>query len=491
MSKNDFQQLNKKRIQQNQEPFANARNAVAGIVRQLDPKKVADKPLDVVFYELLSDEGNLFVSHWEMLHAFPRWGLKTNPACRKIREFDEIRKYYRDTGEKRESSTYEIDGIVIKLDNRELRRDLGNRQRSPRWAHAWKFKPKKEITTLIEIIVQVGRTGILTPVALLEPVDVGGVTVSRATLHNENEVNKKDVRPGDKVRVMRAGDVIPEIAERVVRKKKKRTRPFSMPGQCPVCGTEVIREGAYAVGPAGLSCRAQLKGGLSHFASRGAMNIEHLGGKIAGQLVDRGLVHNLHDLYKLEPGDLEKLEGLAEKSARKLYDAIQGSKSPGLEKFLYALGIRHVGNHVARILARRYRSLDAIRRTDYDKLLEIREIGPEIAESVTHYFGNDRNQRLLDTLNKQGINIQNTGTGKSDELEGKTFVLTGKLNHYSRKEAKDKIESLGGRSASSVSGQTDYLVVGGNPGSKMDEARKRKVKIIDEKIFHKMIHENR
>jgi DNA ligase (NAD+) len=489
MGKDDFQQLNKERIEQHQEPFANARNAAAGIVRQLDSKKVADKPLDIFFYEVLADKETRFDSHWEMLQQLPCWGLKTNPECRKSRKVKEIRDYYHDIGNKREVIPYEIDGIVIKLDDRKLRSELGTRRRSPRWAHAWKFKPKKEITTLREITVQVGRTGVLTPVALLEPVEVGGVTVSRATLHNEEEVRKKDVRPGDQVRVMRAGDVIPEIAERVQTGGEKRGKPFEMPDHCPVCRTQVLREGAHVVCPAGLSCKAQLKGSLIHFASRGAMNIDHLGEKVIGQLVDRGMVRNLPDLYKLKAVDLEELDGLAEKSARKLYEAIQGSKSPDLEKFLYALGIRQMGRHIARIIAKKYRTLDAIRQTDNEELVEIQEIGPEIAESITHFFGNETNLEMLDQMQKLGIHLQEAETGKSGMLKGKTFVLTGELDRYTRKEAKEKVEALGGRATSSVSDQTDYLVVGENPGKKLNEAKKKKVQIIDEKHFRKLINE--
>jgi DNA ligase (NAD+) len=489
MRKDDFQQLNKKRIEHNQEPFANARNAAAGMARQLDSTKVADKPLDIFFYEVLEDKENRFDSHWEMLQQFPGWGLKTNQECRKSSKVKEIRDYYRDIANKREALAYEIDGIVIKLDDRKIRNELGTRRRSPRWAHAWKFKPKKEITTLREIAVQVGRTGALTPVALLEPVEVGGVTVSRATLHNEEEVQRKDVRPGDKVRVMRAGDVIPDIAERVHSGEEKRGKPFEMPDQCPVCGTEVVREGAYVVCPAGLSCKAQLKGSLIHFASRGAMNIDHLGEKIIGQLVDRGMVRNLPDLYKLKAVDLEELAGLAEKSARKLYGAIQGSKSPDLEKFLYALGIRQVGKHIARIIAEKYRTLGAIREMDYEELVELHELGPEIAESITHFFEHEINLEMLDQMKKLGIHIQEAETGESSMLKGKTFVLTGELDQYTREEAREKVEAMGGRATSSVSDRTDYLVAGENPGKKLDEAKKKKVQIIDEKHFRKLINE--
>ncbi|MFO7923036.1 MAG: NAD-dependent DNA ligase LigA [Bacteroidales bacterium] len=487
MGKEGFQKLNKNRIERGEKPFANARNAAAGMVRQLDSGKVADKPLDIFFYEIIDSNDGDFESHQDMLRRFTDWGLKTNRENRKCSNFEEITDFYENMSGKREELPYEIDGIVIKLDNRKLREELGTRHRSPRWAFAWKFEPRKEITVLREIIIQVGRTGILTPVALLEPVEVGGVTVSRATLHNEEELKKKDVRPGDKVRVIRAGDVIPEIAGRIDEPGKKRGNPFKMPDRCPVCNTKVVREGAYVVCPAGLSCKAQMKGSLSHFASRDAMNIENLGEKIIESLVDMGMINRIPDLYHLNPSDFKKLDGFAEKSSQKLYKAIQDSKKAQLSVFLYALGIRHVGRHVAGVLAREFGTLDKITDASYDELAGIREIGPEIAESINHFFNNKDNLMMIDELKKAGVKVFKEKTSQSKKLEGKTFVLTGELDEFTRSEAEEKIESLGGRATSSVSNNTDYVIAGREPGSKLDEAKKRKVKILDEKKFKKLI----
>ena len=487
MSKEGFQQLNRKRIEEGREPFANARNAAAGIVRQLDPGKVADKPLDIFFYEIIDSGDAEFESHGEMFGLFSKWGLRTCNETRKCTGHDEIKDFYGQLDNRRDELPYEVDGVVIKLDNPRQRQRLGTRHRSPRWAFAWKFEPKKEITILREIIVQVGRSGILTPVAQLDPVEVGGVTVSRATLHNEDEVKKKDVRPGDKVRVIRAGDVIPEIAGRVEKPEKERGKAFKMPGRCPACNTEVVREGAFVVCPAGLSCKAQLKGSLNHFASRDAMNIENLGEKIIGELVDREMIKSIPDLYKLEAEDFNKLEGFAEKSSKKLYEAIQNSKNPRLSVFLYALGIRHAGRHIARVLAGKYKSLDDLINAGYDELSEISEIGPETAESIFHFFNNRDNLEMIDELRKKGVEIKREERSTLKVLEGKTFVLTGELDEFTRDEARERIESLGGRATSSVSDNTDYLIVGKSPGRKLDEARKKKVKILDEKQFRELI----
>ncbi len=488
LGRKKFQELNRQRIEKGEEPFANARNAAAGMIRQLDSKKVADKPLEIFFYEIISTSGDSFETHMEMLRQLPEWGLPVYPEYTACRTFDDIEVIFKNLNEKREELSIEIDGLVIKMNNRKLRNDIGIRQRSPRWAFAWKFRPKKEITRLVDIIVQVGRTGVLTPVALLEPVEVGGVTVSRATLHNEEEVKKKDVRPGDIVRVQRAGDVIPEIAGRVKKPGKKRGNPFRMPDRCPVCNTEVVREGAYVLCPAGLSCEAQLKGRLLHFSSRQGMYIDHLGDKIIGQMLRREWIHQIPDLYKLDKEQLMELEGFAEKSAQKLYDSIQQSKSVSLDKFLYAIGIRNVGAHLARVLADRYGSLDQIRRAGYDELVDIDEIGPEIAESISHFFGSSENLRMLEELDEQGIKIENGQKQGSGKLAGKVFVLTGELEGYTREEAKEKIESLGGRATSSVSDRTNYLVVGEDPGKKLDEAKKRDVELLDESQFTSLLN---
>lgn len=485
-----FSNVNKLRVEKGEESFANARNAAAGLIRQLDSKKVADKPLDIFFYEIIDSSEDKFESHWQMLQQFPKWGLKTSPDNKRCSSFEEVKKYYSDLQKRRDKLDYEIDGMVIKLDNRKLREEIGTRQRNPRWAFAWKFPPKKEVTLLRDIVVQVGRTGILTPVALLDPVEIGGVTVSRATLHNESEVQKKDVRPGDTVRIMRAGDVIPEIAE-LVEKKKKREKPFKMPKKCPVCGTKVVQEGAYTICPAGLTCRAQLIGRLEHFASQNAMNIDKLGRKTIEQLVEKEMIKTLPDLYKLETDKLEKLEGFAKKSAKQLYDSIQNSKEVDLNRFLYALGIRHVGEHIARLLANEFQSFKKIKKANYEQLAEIKEVGPEIAESITNFFQNDENKKMLDELESLNVKAKSSGNKTKNLLEGKTIVLTGELESFTRNQAKEKIESLGGRATSSVSGNTDFVVVGKNPGSKLDNAKKENVKQIGEKEFKKLLEKGK
>jgi DNA ligase (NAD+) len=488
MPKSAFHKMNKERIERGEEPFANPRNAAAGTTRQLDPKKVADKPLDIAFYEILRLEGQEFSSHWEELQQFPKWGLKTDPHNKRCSSFEAVLRYFRQISRERETLDYEIDGIVIKLDDLKAREELGTRQRSPRWALAWKFPPKEEITRLVDIVVQVGRTGMLTPVALLEPVDVGGVTVSRATLHNEEEVRKKDVRPGDKIRVARAGDVIPEVVERIKEKGKKRGSKFSMPPKCPVCGTKVFREGAYYFCPAGLSCEAQLIGHILHYSSRNAMDIDGLGEKITKQMVARGMVEDIADLYRLSKDDLLQLEGFAAKSAKNLYHAIQGSKKARLDRFLYALGIRHVWHHVAQVLSRKYQSLESLRKAKKSSLEETPEIGPEIAQSVVEFFQQDVNKKVLKKLAKSGVEVKPMPEeGQDLLLEGQTFVFTGELKKYTRDEAKKQVENLGARASSRISGETDYVVVGENPGSKLAEAKKHHTKLLDEKEFEKLI----
>jgi DNA ligase (NAD+) len=492
MPKKAFQKLNKERVERGETPFSNPRNAAAGIMRQLDSKKVADKPLDIFFYEVLKIEGLELATHWQELQKFPQWGLKTDAHNSRCSSFAEIKAFREKLAAGREDFGYEIDGVVIKLDDLRLREKLGTRERSPRWAFAWKFPPKKEVTTLEDIVVQVGRTGRLTPVALLEPVDVGGVTVSRATLHNEDEVRKKDVRPGDKVRVARAGDVIPEVVERIAEPGKKRGREFSMPKRCPVCRSEVSREGAYYFCPAGLSCPAQLIGHILHYASRNALNIEGLGDQIARQMVEREMVKDVADLYRLTVADLLELEGFAEKSARNLYEAIQSAKQVRLDRFVYALGIRHIGEHVARLLAEEFKSLDRLSQAGREDMEKIHGIGAEIAQSADAFFAQEENRRVLKKIVEAGVQVEDMPAGKTDFLlKGKTFVFTGELVNYSREEAKEIVENLGGRASSSVSGATDYVVAGKNPGSKFEEARKRGVVVIDEAEFEKLVGQKR
>jgi DNA ligase (NAD+) len=488
MKKEGFQRLNQERIEKGMEPFANPRNAAAGTMRQLDPRKVAGRPMDIYFYDILKIEDQRLSSHWDSLEHLRDWGLKTDPANRKVTSIKDVKAYHRVLAEKREDLDYEIDGMVIKLDSYDLRRRLGSRHRSPRWALAWKFTPKEEVTTLEKIVVQVGRTGILTPVALLQPVNVGGVTVSRATLHNADEVRKKDVRSGDTVRVVRAGDVIPEVLERIKRPGKKRQKPFSMPDKCPACDSRVHREGAYHLCPAGLACRPQLVGRIVHYASREALDITGLGEQTAKDLARKELVNDIADLYRLTVDDLIQLEGFAKKSATQLRDAIQDAKNPRMDRFLYALGIRHVGQRLAQILARRCRSLKKLKSAERSELETIPEIGSEIAVSVSRFFRQKENRQVLKRLQKAGRRVSQMPSEKNGRpLSGKTFVFTGSLENFTRAEAKNLVERLGGRATSSVSGNTDYLVTGENPGSKLDEARKENVKIIKEKAFAEMV----
>jgi DNA ligase (NAD+) len=483
-----FQVLNKKRIQNGEEPFSNPRNAAAGIVRQLDPSMVRDKPLTLFVYELLAMEGRAPDTHWDLLEKLPEWGLRVSDRNEKTGSLDDVKQYHRKMMESRDALGFEIDGVVVKVNDYRVREKLGTRRRSPRWAIAWKFEQKKEITRLTDIVVQVGRTGKLTPVALLEPVDVGGVTVSRSTLHNADEVHKKDVRPGDKVRIQRAGDVIPEVVERVREKGRAGSEPFAMPRKCPVCGSAVFQEGAYHFCPGGLSCAAQLERTLVHYGSRQAMDITHLGEKTVKALVEKKMVTDMAGLYELGVEEIRRLEGFAGKSARQLHDAIQGAKKAGLDRFLYALGIRHVGEHIATVLARSFGSLENLRKASADRLREIPEIGPQIADSVSGFFDDDTNRKVLERLFEQGVTVTEMTADRTGALEGLTFVFTGKLEHDTRSQAREKVEARGGRTASSISGQTDFLVKGKDPGSKLDEAKKEDgIRIVHEQAFREIL----
>ncbi len=487
MPRSGFQELNKRRIERGDDAFANPRNAAAGTVRQLDPRIVARRPLDIFFYDVLSVEGASFETQTEVRDTLPKWGLKTDRHTIQCQTVDEIEEMWEGIVAEREELDYEIDGIVIKANEFELREALGTRSRSPRWAIAWKFPAQKEVTRLQDIAVQVGRTGKLTPVALLDPVDVAGVTVSRASLHNIEEIGRLDVRPGDKVRIQRAGDVIPEVVERI-ETDGERGDEFEMPAECPVCGTEVVREGPLHYCPAGLSCRAQLKGHLEHYASRNAMDIDGLGEETVDELVEREMVHDIADLYEFEVEDFMELERFARKSATNLYEAIQGAKNPSLDRFLFALGIRHVGEHVARLVAREFGTLEAIREASVDQLKETDGVGPEIAQSICEFFDDEDNQQVIDHLLGVGVDVEPMDDGEeSTALEGQTFVFTGALEGYTRSDAQEEVERRGGRATSSVSGNTDYLIAGDNPGSKLDDARERDVTILDEEGFEQLL----
>jgi len=491
MPRQAFQALNKARLERGDEAFANPRNAAAGMMRQLDPGKVAGRRLDIFCYDILDSSDEPLPSQTETLASLAAWGLKTCPLNDAADTIAAIRRYHDRLAEQRETLEYEVDGMVVKADSRDVREALGVRARSPRWAIAWKFAPRQEVTTLEDIVVQVGRSGILTPVALLAPVDVGGVTVSRATLHNADEIKRKDLRVGDTVRVIRAGDVIPEISERLSRPGKKQGKPFAMPERCPACGAKVVREGAYFRCEAGLSCPAQLVGRIRHFAQREAMNIDGLGEKTAAQLVSRGLIADLADLYTLKPADVQTLEGFGKKSAQQLYDAIQNAKTPRLDRFLHALGIPRTGRRTARLVARELGSLDAVQKASRKALAALPGIGDETAAALHHFFRQEENRDVLQRMRRAGVKVGEMAGREAGRqpLKGKTFVLSGQLARFTRNEAKDRIETLGGRATSSVSGETDYLVRGESPGSKLDEAEQQAVEILDEQAFLKLIGE--
>ncbi|MFP4477224.1 MAG: NAD-dependent DNA ligase LigA [Desulfatibacillaceae bacterium] len=489
LHKSDFIELNKLRTETGNRTFANPRNAAAGTVRQLDPGKVAKIPLDLFVYEIMDSDADVPESHLEAMKWVAGFGIRTVPNMEQVSDFGDILRYHQGMADKREALDYEIDGVVFKLDHRPSREKLGVRQNSPRWAFAWKFPPKKEITTLEDIVVQVGRTGKLTPVALLDPVDVGGVTVSRASLHNEGETRKKDVRPGDRVRIQRAGDVIPEVVERVGDHPQDVGGKFSMPNNCPACGGDVEQEGAYHFCTSGLTCPPQVAGRIIHYASREAMDIDGLGEKTVKQLVREGMVSDVADIYGLSVDDLLELPGFAEKSARQLHDAIQEATDIPLDRFLYALGIRHVGRRVAGLLAREFGSLSALREAPREDLSEIDEIGPEIADSVAGFFADEHNQDVVDRLLEAGVKVRDVSGKKASPLEGKTFVFTGALESMTRDEARDRVEDLGGRATSSVSKNTDYLVRGEDPGGKLDDARDEGIEILDEQQFLNLLED--
>ncbi len=484
----DFEELNKKLIERGEEPLANPRNAAAGSLRRLDPKETAERPLDIFFYEIMVVEGLKINTQWEALEHLREWGLKTNPLVKRCKNIDEVIEYYNEMKEKREQLSYEIDGIVVKVDNLEDQEKLGIKARSPRWAIAYKFPPREKITQVMDIIVQVGRTGTLTPVALLKPVDVSGVTVSRATLHNFDYIREKDVRIGDWVKVIRAGDVIPEVVEVIKEKRTGKEKIFQMPDKCPVCGSHVVREGAYYRCTGGLSCPAQLKRSIAHYASKGAMDIEGLGPKIVDLLVDKGLVKRISDLYKLTIPDLLRLPGFALKSAKNLIESIEKSKERSLDRFIYALGIPNVGEHMAKVLAERFKTLDNLMNAREIELLAVPEVGPETARSIVDFFREPKNREEIQRLKELGVKATFEKMEKKEGiLKGKVFVFTGALKSFTREEAKRIVEELGGRAASSVSRNVDYVVVGENPGSKYERAKQLGLKIINEEEFKKLI----
>jgi DNA ligase (NAD+) len=480
--------LNRRRLDEGDEPFANPRNAAAGSLRQLDPKITARRPLNIFLYAVGKTPGVNFSSHWEVLQLLQSWGFPVNPLVQKVNDINIFLEYFARMGDLRKSLPYEIDGVVLKVNDLALQEKLGNVSRNPRWALACKFPATQATTVLHDIIIQVGRIGSLTPVAIMEPVNVGGVTVSRATLHNEDEILKKDIRIGDTVIIQRAGDVIPEVVKVVLSKRTGKEKEFQMPSHCPVCGSEVVREeGEAARRCINLSCPAQIKENIKHFASRGGMDIEGLGEKISAQLFDAHLIYDPADLYFLTKEKLLELDRHGEKSAQKLIESLQRSKNPPLNKFIYALGIRNTGEHIAKILAREFGSIDKLMAATVDDLTAVYEIGPEIAASVVHFFSEPKNKIVMDKFQKAGLMPRATVTAKDSPLQGRSFVFTGSLESMPRSEAKAIVEQMGGSVHSSTTSKTTYVVAGREPGSKLDKARSLGITILGEDEFLKLV----
>lgn len=489
--RDDFLRLNLRREREGEPVFANPRNAAAGSLRQLDSKITARRPLDLCCYGIGELAGDVPIrTQWDLLAALSAWGFPVNGRISRVEGIEGCAAYFRETAAARHDFSFEIDGIVIKVDSLELQDRLGAVSRSPRWALACKFPPLQETTQVEDIRVNVGRTGALTPVAILNPVRIGGVVVSRASLHNQDEIDRKDVRIGDTVVVQRAGDVIPEIVQVVPSRRTGREKKFIMPERCPVCGAKVVRpEGEAAHRCIDIACPAQLKENIRHFASRGAMDIEGLGERLVSQLVDYGTVRNPADLYYLDKEKLMRMERLAEKSSENILRAIERSKKPPLDKFIYALGIRHVGEHIARLLVRKFGSLDGIIRAAEEDLAATEGIGSVIAKSIADFFREPGNRIVIDKLREAGVRPRETAPAREAALSGKTFVFTGTLPNLKRSEAKAMAEALGAETSESVTRKTDYVVAGDSPGSKIDKAREWNIPVLSEEEFLKMIRQ--
>lgn len=484
-----FKKMNEEREQKGLSIFANPRNATAGTVRQLEPSITAQRRLDFFAYALLQSGRALLNRHWETLNALDAAGFKVNRARKLAKTFDQIWSFIEQEEPKREKLPYEIDGIVIKVDGTALQAELGYTGKAPRWAIAYKYAARSGITKIEDILVQVGRTGKLTPVAALKPVPIGGTRVSRATLHNMDEIERLGVKIGDWVEVERGGDVIPKVTRVVEDKDHPRGhKSFHMPERCPVCGGHVVRtEGEADHRCVNANCPAKLRETILHFASRGVMNIEGMGDALVAQLTDRKLVKNVADIYKLTKENLLALERMGDKSAQNVLDEIENSKKLPLERVIYGLGIRMVGERTAQFLAEHFGSMDALMNAGEDELQEVNEVGPRIAQSIVEFFQEPKNRDLIEQLRKAGLAFTGKKKQRGTALAGKTFVLTGALAHFTRDEAKKMIEDAGGRVAGSVSKKTDFVVAGDDAGSKLDKAKELGVKVIGEKEMQELL----
>jgi DNA ligase (NAD+) len=490
LGKKEFLRINREREEEGQPVFANPRNAAAGSLRQIDPSMTAKRRLNIFIYGAVAESAADIEGHYKLLEYLKGLGLRVNPNIRLVRGVDRIKEYIESWKDERKKLSYETDGIVIKVNDFGFQQKLGQTSRNPRWAAAYKYPPEQAVTRVLDIEVSVGRTGALTPVAVLEPVKVAGSTISHATLHNEDEVKRKDVRIGDRVIIHKAGDVIPEIVKAVPEERDGSEKEFKMPLKCPVCGSRVVRlEGEAAHRCTSIACPAQQFERIVHFVSKSGMDIDGLGPSIVEKLIEEGLIKDVADIYYLGYDDIISLENFREKSTNNLLGAIEESKKRPLSRLLFALGIRFVGSHTADIISERFKDLDSLMDAGFDDIQAVKEVGPRIAESIVDFFREEQNRKVIEKLRKAGLNF---GAGKKDVkkkagFDGKTFVLTGKLDGYTREEAGEIIEGFGGRVTSSVSSSTDIVLAGEDAGSKLDKARSLGIKVIDEVKFKEMM----
>lgn len=482
-----FRKYNRKQAEKGEAVFANPRNAAAGSLRQLDPKIVASRPLDIFIYTISFSEKD-FLTHEKAIKVLQKVGFRVNPLVKKVENMEEVIQYCEELEKKRETLDYEIDGAVIKVNSLAKQKELGETTKHPRWAIAYKFAAKQATTKLKDIVIQVGRTGTLTPVAILEPVPVGGVTVSRATLHNFDELKRKDVRIGDVVLVERSGDVIPQVVKSIKEKRAGNEKARRIPKKCPICRSKIIHiEGEVAVRCPNRMCPARLKWRIKYYASRDAMDIDHLGESTIDKLIENDFINNIADLYSLKKEDILTLEGFKEKSAQNLLDSIEKSKNQSLSRLIYGLGIRHVGKYAAQLLASQYNSIDKLAKVDIEQLKEIHGLGDKTAEAVGTFFATGENIELINKLKDIGIKTQEVIKTENMPQKGKKFVFTGGLQSLSRPDASDVVKQKGGIVSSSVSRDTDYVVVGEKPGSKFKKAKKLGLTILNEEEFKKLV----
>ena len=489
MNRENFKKLNAERLQKSENLFANPRNAAAGSVRQLDPSITASRQLETFIYQASFTKNDYFSTHMELLDFLKKAGLRVNSNIKLCETIEEAIEYCNSWQKRKDELNYDIDGMVLKVNQLTLRERLGSTSKSPRWAIAFKF-PAEQMTTVVkDIIVGVGRTGALTPVAILEPIFISGSRVQRATLHNEDEIKRKDIRIGDTVLVQKAGEVIPEIIQVIKEKRSGKEKVFQMPDKCPICGSQTVKLDDEVVSRCNnISCPAQVKEKIRHFVSRGAMDIEGLGPALINQLVNNNIIKDFADLYYIRREELLALERMADKSSDNIIGAIEYSKDRPLSSLIFALGIRHVGIYASRLLAEKIDNLLDLEKFSLEELVEIEGIGPIMAESIILFFQQKENREIIKKLQQAGVNFQaEKKAARKGTLEGVQFVLTGTLEHFSREEARDVIEKLGGRVTASVTKKTDFLLLGRDPGSKYQKAIDLNIKIISEEDFQKML----